>query len=359
MALTLRENYSGLVLEKLRKDLVLKDDIIFNTNFEGDALAGAVKIYMDDDEANVRDYNTASGLQGETVDNSYLTVYVNKDKGINIVLDGYEIEAVSPDVVAERMGSATYSLGLQLDKDGGAELVTGGTAQNITTLSSSNIYSEVVKLRVQMDKLNIPKQGRWLIVTPDTYGLLLNSEQFIKASQLGDEVVQSGIVGRIAGFNVVENNDSTANLAMIAGTPKFATRIKAWKVAPMLVSLDGSADYIGASALKARMVYAHKVTRANCIIPVFSPSTISGTLTALTGDDAGKYKVTCSALDSGTLKYKVITDGTMPAYGIGDTGYTSFTSNSTKITASSGNIIAVGEFNSDSKLTAVCLISIP
>lgn len=358
MSMTLKENYSDLVLEKLRKDLVLKDGVIFNNDYEGDALAGAIKIYVDDDEATVSDYNRAQGISGEAVTNSYLTVTINKDKAINIIIDGYEKDAVSPDIVAERLGSASYALALQLDTDGGAELITGGTAQNVASLTKDNIYSEIVKLRTKLSKANCPKVGRWLLVTPDTLALLITSPEFIAASNLGDEVKQTGAIGAIAGFNVYEWNDSTANLAMIAGHPKFATRAVAFKVPVKVVDLDGDATFIGASAIKGRVVYAHKTTRDNVILPVFSPATISGTLTALTGDDEGKYKVTCSALDAGTLKYKVVTDGVLPVYGQADTGFSSFTSNTTKITASSGNIICVGEFGA-SGLTAVCMITVP
>lgn len=352
MSMTLRDSYSDLVLDKLRKDLVLKDGVIFNTDFDGAPTSGAVKVYVDDDEATVGDYNPASGIQAEGITNSYLTIPINKDKAVNVIIDGYEAAAVSPDIVAERLDSAAYSLALQLDTDGAAELVTGGTAQNITTLSKDNIYGEVVKLRTKLSKLNVPKQGRYLLVTPDTYALLLNSPEFISASNLGDEVKQTGAVGAIAGFNIYEWNDSTANLAMIAGHPRYATRAYAWRVPVQLVDLNGDAAYVGASAVKGRLVYGHKDLRASCILPVFSPTVIATTGTALTGGDAGKYTVTASATDSGTLKYKVITDGVLTPYGADDTGFSSFTSGTTKITASSGNIIEIGEFKSDELIAA-------
>lgn len=352
MAMTLRDAYSDLVLDKLRKDLVLKDGVIFNTDFDGAPTAGAVKVYVDDDEATVSDYSPTSGLAGEGITNSYLTISVNKDKAVNVIIDGYEADAVSPDILAERFGSAAYSLALQLDTDGAAELVTGGTAQNVASLSKDNIYGEIVKLRTKLSKLNVPKQGRWLLVTPDTYALLLNSPEFISASNLGDEVKQTGAVGAIAGFNIYEWNDSTANLAMIAGHPKYATRVYAWRVPVQVVDLNGDAAYIGASAVKGRLVYGHKALREACILPVFSPTEIAVVGTALTGDDAGKYTCTATATDSGTLKYKVITDGVLTPYGADDTGFSSFTSGTTKITASSGNIIEIGEFKSSELIAA-------
>ena len=41
MAHELQERYSSLILAKLRKELVLKDGIVFNNDYEGDPVAGA------------------------------------------------------------------------------------------------------------------------------------------------------------------------------------------------------------------------------------------------------------------------------------------------------------------------------
>ena len=141
MAHVTRERYSEIVLAKLRKELVLKDDVVFNNDYEGDPKAGAVKIPVRDTEVAVGDYNTASGIQLGTGSTSYVTMSINKDKAINEIIDGYEAEAVPADLVADRLDSGGYSLALQMDTDGAAELISGGTAYNSTTLTKDNIYS--------------------------------------------------------------------------------------------------------------------------------------------------------------------------------------------------------------------------
>ena len=59
-----------------------------------------------------------------------------------------------------------------------------------------------------------------------------------------DEVKQNGIVGRIAGFNVIEWNDETPNLAMLAGHPRFATRATEFSVPVHIQDLSQSGKYI-------------------------------------------------------------------------------------------------------------------
>ena len=89
--------------------------------------------------------------------------------------------------------------------------------------------------------------------------ILKDKEHFIKATDLGDQVVATGAVGKIANFLVIEWNDTTANLAMLAGHPRFATRAMEFAVPIKVQDLSGSGKYIGASAVQGRNVY--EITR--------------------------------------------------------------------------------------------------
>lgn len=62
MAHELQERWSGLVDEKLRATLVTRDNVIFNTRYEGTPTAGKVKVPVRDTEVTVSDYDRATGL---------------------------------------------------------------------------------------------------------------------------------------------------------------------------------------------------------------------------------------------------------------------------------------------------------
>lgn len=261
MAHELQERYSSLVLAKLRKLLVLKDGIIFNNDYEGNPLAGSVKIPQRDVEVAVSDYNTASGVALGVGSTSYITMNITKDKAVNEIIDGYEAEAVPDGLVADRLDSAAYSLAAQIDADGAAELIANGTAQTVATApTKATAYELMVDARTALSKANVPNDGgRYALVTPDFFALLLKSPEFISASNLGDAVKQSGAIGAIAGFNLYEWNDTTTGLYFVAGHPRFATRVNEWKVPVALNPLSNT--FIGASAVQGRMVYDHKVLR--------------------------------------------------------------------------------------------------
>lgn len=356
MAHTLQDRYSKLVLAKLRKELVLKDGVVFNTDYEGSPAAGAVKIPQRDTEVQVSDYDKANGISASTGSTAYVIMPITKDKAINEIIDGYDASAVPDNLVADRLDSGTYSLAKQMDTDGGTTLVAGSTATGVATLTKDNIYDTIVDVRTAMNKANIPATGRYLLVTPDTMALILKSPEFISASSLGDEVKQTGAVGKIAGFLVIEWNDSTANLAMIAGHPRFATRAQEFAVPVHLQDLSGSGKYIGASAVQGRDVYDHKVLRSVAIRSIFSPSALALT-TAVGTSAAGDTKVTATVLtENDTLAYKK-NPATTCAYGTTSTAYagTSMTSGSAKVISSCsvGDIIEVVEFDSNGKAVAV------
>lgn len=267
MAHTLQERYARLVDAKLRAVLVKKDGVFFNTRYEGSPKAGAVKIPVRDAEVEVQQYDKAAGISGTTGSTTYLQMDIDKDYAVNEIIDGFDAAAVPDNLVADRLDSAAYSMAQQLEKDATACLEGAATAFGDTTaLTNTTIYVQLVDLRTTMSKANVPNDGRrWLDCSPDTYGLLLKSPEFIPASQLGDEVKVSGALGKILGFLVFEDNTLAATTEFIAGHPDWCHRVKEWSVGIHVQDLAGSGNYIGASAVQGRSVYGHKVSKAAAV----------------------------------------------------------------------------------------------
>jgi len=278
-----RDRYANAVLEKLRFMLVTKDHFIFNTRYEGDPKAGAVKIPKRDTEARVRTYDPDTGLEVAGSATSYETLNLNIDIAVNEIIDGFDAVSVPDGVVAERLDSAGYSIALELDDTGLGLLVDSGTQISDKSASTkADIMTKVVAARTALSAAKVPAEGRYLIVSPAIMGLLLLSEEFIKAGDLSQELVAAGVVGRIAGFNVFESNNiplttaGSLEVEFIAGHPNWSHRVYEWKVKPDVYDLSGDASYIGASAVKARLVYGQKISRATTVMvkvkdPAYTP----------------------------------------------------------------------------------------
>ena len=266
MAHTLQERYSSLVDAKLRATLVLKDGVIFNTRYEGQPTAGSVKIPVRDTEVTVADYDKSNGASLTEGSTTYKQVLIDKDIAVNELIDGYDAAAVPDNLTADRLDSAAYSLAKRLDADSVAVLedtTNSTTLLDTATLTKSNVYEKIVAARTALSKANVPTNGRFLLVTPDVYALLLqDTTHFIRSTQMGDDIVTNGAVGKIAGFTVYECTTLSATTNFIAGHPDWCVRVQEWMSPVELNSLKGSGKYIGASAVQGRKVYGHFITKA-------------------------------------------------------------------------------------------------
>lgn len=192
MAITLSERYSNLVDTKARASLVLKDGVIFNNRYEGDAKAGAVKVRKTG-AATVQDYDRTNGVALTEGASQWITITLDKDKVINEVIDGYAANAVPDGMIADRLDEAGYAMAKALDVDGAAELVKSGTVIDDTTaMTNKTIYGKIVDARTELSKAGVPVEGRYLLVSPDTMALVLKADEFIRASDLGESDCDRG-----------------------------------------------------------------------------------------------------------------------------------------------------------------------
>ena len=201
--------------------MVQKNGSVWNNRYEGDPKAGAVKIPVRDTEVTVGAYNKATGKDLTAGATDYLTATISKDYAVNEVIDGYEASAVPDNLIADRLDSAGYSLALQMNTDGTTALVANGTPISTTAaLSDQTIYGAMVDARTAMSNAKVPVTGRFALVRPETYALILKSAEFIKASSLGDAVVQTGALGQIAtAVNIFEDATLPANASSLWDIP--------------------------------------------------------------------------------------------------------------------------------------------
>ena len=298
MAHELRQSYGAIVDAKLRKTLVTRDNYIFNTFYEGLPVSGAVKIPVRDAEVAVGAYDrtSATGKALTFGSTNYITAVLSNDVAVNELIDGYESSAVPDNLIADRLDSAGYSLGVYMEDDALNTLTLGCNGMDHSgvvfgstdvrngkkgavvekNLTSANVYQQIVELNQKLDEADVPMDGRYIIVTPATYALLLqDTTHFIRYGDRSQEMLETGAIGEIIGLKVYRSNVLTGkkvkvaynsgtedrNVEILAGHPLFATRVEAWKVEPFLKDLNGDATIIGASAVKGRKIFVHEVTK--------------------------------------------------------------------------------------------------
>lgn len=270
-----QERWSKFVDVKLRNNLVTRENLIFNARYEGDPKAGKVKIPVRDTEVAVKKYDKAKGLDPETGSTTYLDLNIDQDEAVNELIDGYDAASVPDGIVAERLDSAGYSLGLSIDKKSieALQAVSGATiSATKTAVTETNAYKLVLEAKRVLSRKGVPADGRFLIVAPEFLEVLMLDDHFIKQGDLSQELVQNGVIGKIAGFNVFESNnmdyESTTRVSnkkttteFIAGHPNWCHRVMEWQVGVHLQDLAGSGNFIGASAVQGRKIYGLLVSK--------------------------------------------------------------------------------------------------
>ena len=270
-----QERWSKFVDVKLRNNLVTRDNLIFNSRHEGDPKAGKVKIPVRDTEVAVKKYDKAKGLDPETGSTTYLDLNIDQDEAVNELIDGYDAASVPDGIVAERLDSAGYSLGLSIDKKSieALQAVSGATiSATKTAVTETNAYKLVLEAKRVLSRKGVPADGRFLIVAPEFLEVLMLDDHFIKQGDLSQELVQNGVIGKIAGLNVFESNnmdyESTTRVSnkkttteFIAGHPNWCHRVMEWQVGVHLQDLAGSGNFIGASAVQGRKIYGLLVSK--------------------------------------------------------------------------------------------------
>ena len=208
-----------------------------------------------------------------------------------------------------------------------------------------------------LDKRNVPTEGRWVLVSPEYHGLLLQDHRFVGTGGTAAEAaLGNGYIGSAAGFRVYLSN----NLPNIFGAQKvLASYTGATSYAEQILKTEAyRMEKRFADAVKGLHVYGGKVTRPTAIaVPpaavdtgILEPLTLTSAAGAASGKTKGSVDETLPA--GYTAKYKTAATVKLPQYDEALTsGWTAFTPDA-DITATTGQEIVVAYVDAANKAKA-------
>lgn len=253
-----KETYANQVLAIARAETNIYDD--FSTDYEQDDVTGQIMVPTRNGEVKVSDYDILNGIELTQSATDYLPLPVDKDYGVNELIDGYEAEAVPDNLIAQRIESAGYSIGLKKENMAIECLMTGTESSDTTALTTDDVYNKIVAEIKNMKKRNMKVSSMRVVVSADTEELLLTDEKFSNTSgTLGAELVREGVIGKIAGVPVKPNYLMDEDVEFIIYDKRFCQKYEVWKAEPSVEDIkDGK--HIKASALQGRQVGGLMVT---------------------------------------------------------------------------------------------------
>ncbi len=285
-SLTLKTDFGRIVVAKLRKEL--KTRALFNQNYRGEAAAGAVMIPVTP-ASTLIDYNKGS-IGSNTVsyaENSYINCVIDQDKALSKYIDGYQANALPYEVLKDELEKAGYAFALAEDthaintlkyaingKDKGGVNAFASTdpryqkTGTVVSLSTADIYEKVVEIYGAMTDKGVSAENRWMLVNGAGYGKVLASNKAIRGGDLSQEILLTGAIAQIGGFNVYQSGNLTGTQSVsevdkdiyaIFGHADFCTRVESFVVEPFVVDGNGDANVVGGSFVKGRFVFTHEV----------------------------------------------------------------------------------------------------
>lgn len=205
------EVWSAALLKALRDRLTYAQAGVINRNYEGDiARAGdTVHITSFEDPA-VRDYTKNGTITWDLLTDAQQTLAVDQANYFAFKVDDIDKRQALPGFVEETTVGASYNLAAEADGYVSGLMVAGASNDlGAVTVSGSDpdAYELLVGLRTALTRTNTPADGRFAVVPPELYAVLLKDDRFIRYDASNTEGgLRNGIVGRAAGFDVIESN---------------------------------------------------------------------------------------------------------------------------------------------------------
>jgi hypothetical protein len=209
------ELWAAELIVQLRKSLVFAGPGVVNHDYEGQIQQAGDTVHISSvGGVTIGDY-TGADITYDEITDAGTTLVVDQQKYFAKKLDDVD-RAQSLNggaVMAQIMSNAAYSLADVADQYV-AGLYTQVSSANVLTAVTSfatagQAYDTLVDLDVALDEANVPTEGRYVIVPPWYYGLLQKDPNFINANKSADggQALRNGVVGRAAGFDVMESNN--------------------------------------------------------------------------------------------------------------------------------------------------------
>ena len=203
----------------------------------------------------------------ETLATTDQTLTIDQAKYFNFQVDDIDAAQAAGDIMDKAMTRAAYGLADASDKYIAGILAGAADASNLVSstavaLTSSNVYENVVKMRTILDKANVPTSGRWLVIPPEMYALILLDDRFVKTGgEMAEGILRTGLVAQAAGFDIYlsnncvsVNSNSTDTYTIVGGVDSAAT------YAEQIVSTEAyRPEKRFADAVKGLHVYGAKV----------------------------------------------------------------------------------------------------
>ncbi|MCZ4506917.1 P22 coat protein - protein 5 domain protein [Streptomyces sp. ActVer] len=212
------EIWSALLLDALRNSLVYAQPELVNRNYEGEIRTQGQSVHITTiGDPTIQDYTPGTTVTYEDIETAGTDLIIDQGKFFAFKIDDVDKAQALTNPMTQMAQNAAYGLRDKADAYV-ASLYTGVASANTlgttgapinTFTAPTDAYSKVlVPLRTKLNRSNVPKEGRYVVGSPEFIGSMLNDDRFVKVDASGtSEGLRNGLVGRAAGFDILESNN--------------------------------------------------------------------------------------------------------------------------------------------------------
>lgn len=199
------EVFSKLLQAKFYKKSVLP--AISNTDYEGEISGQGEKVVIRTVPAvTINDY--AGTITTQELTTAKVEMLIDKAKYYSFKVDDVLAAQADIDLLDKASSDASEGMRIAVETDVLSSSVTGATTiGSQTTVTASNILTSILDMSTTLDTLNIPEEGRYIVLSPEFVSLLKQSE-LRQAYLTGDSTspLRNGKVGTVDRFTVYQSN---------------------------------------------------------------------------------------------------------------------------------------------------------
>jgi hypothetical protein len=199
------EVFSKLLQAKFYSSSVLPS--ISNTDYEGEISGQGDKVVIRTVPAvTINDY--AGSITTQELTTAKVELLIDQAKYYSFKID--DVLAAQADINLLEGASSDAAEGMRVAVETSvlSSVVTGATTIGAqTSITASNILTSILDQAKELDELNIPEEGRFIVLSPEFVSLLKQSE-LRQAYLTGDDTspLRNGKVGVVDRFTVYQSN---------------------------------------------------------------------------------------------------------------------------------------------------------
>lgn len=200
------DKYSNILDEKFKVES--KSDIAVNQDYD---FVGAKTVKIQSvNTVELSNYTRSGSNRYGTpneLDNAIQEMTMSQDKSFTFTIDKMNEDETNGALnagkalnrqIRERVIPAVdaYRFGVMAKK--------AGHIEKSVTLSASNVYGAIVDATAYLDDREVPMDGRILVVTSATYGLMKKSKDIVMETEVGMDMKVKGVIGSLDGMTIVK-----------------------------------------------------------------------------------------------------------------------------------------------------------